>query len=237
MTHAAQALPPLVLVPGLLNDADLWHGPADLLRDAADCRVGEITGFASLQDAAAQLLAQAPARFALAGFSLGGYVAQEMLRQAPGRIVRLALLDTACQPDTPDQAARRASASRAVELGRGHFSGFGERIAERFLAPQHARDPVMVARVRAMTVRLGADVFLRQNAWDRPDGRAALAMFRGPALVLCGALDQVTPPMLSQEMAGLLHNGTLVLLPGCGHLSPIECPAEVAAALRQWLVA
>ena len=235
MRDAVCGLPPLLLLPGLLNDAELWREPVALLAGVADCRVGDFTRSASLEAAAAEMLAAAPPRFALAGFSLGGYVAQEMLRQAPERIGRLALLDTSCRADTPEQARRRASAARVAQLARGRFSGFGEHIAERFMAPAHFRDEAMVARVRSMTTRLGAEVFLRQNGWQRKDGRALLAAYPGPALVVCGALDQVTPPPLSEEMAALLPDGELVMVPDSGHLTPIERPQPVAAALRAWL--
>ena len=235
MSPASDVLPPLLLLPGLLNDAELWREPMALLADVADCRVGDFTGSADIGAAAAKMLAEAPPRFALAGFSLGGYVAQEMLRQAPERIERLALIDTSCRPDTDEQARRRASAARVAQLARGRFSGFGENIAERFMAPAHSRDEAMVARVRSMTTRLGAEVFLRQNGWQRKDGRALLAAYPGPALVVCGALDRVTPPPLSEEMAALLPDGELVMVPDSGHLTPIERPQPVAAALRAWL--
>ena len=103
------------------------------------------------------------------------------------------------------------------------------------MAPAHFRDEAMVARVRSMTTRLGAEVFLRQNGWQRKDGRALLAAYPGPALVVCGALDRVTPPPLSEEMAALLPDGELVMVPDSGHLTPIECPQPVATALRAWL--
>lgn len=226
--------PPLLLLPGLLNDADLWHDQVEALSAVAECRVGDIASDRTLADAATRLLAQAPPRFALAGFSLGGFVAQEMLRQAPHRIARLALLDTSSRADTPEQTARRRAADHAVRLP-GHFNGFGERMAERFMAPSHHRDPAMVGRVRAMTARLGADVFLRQNGWRRADGRDVLRAFTAPALVLCGEEDRVTPVELHREMAALMPQSVLVVVPDCGHLAPIEQPQRVAGALREWL--
>jgi pimeloyl-ACP methyl ester carboxylesterase len=88
-----------------------------------------------------------------------------------------------------------------------------------------------------MTTRLGAEVFLRQSALERLDGRDVLAAYRDPLLIVCGANDRITPPAVSEEMHALAPQSRLLLLPGCGHLAPMEKPAEVSAALRDWLLA
>jgi pimeloyl-ACP methyl ester carboxylesterase len=231
MSHAR---PDLVLLPGLLNDAELWRAQLDGLADLADCRVGDLTRADSMRAAAVQVLEAAPPRFALAGFSLGGYVAQEILRIAPQRVQRLALLDTSHQADSPARAQQRRSHHAAVR--RGAFHGFGESLVRTYLDPSHHGDTVLVARIRAMTRRLGAEVFLRQNAFERQDGSQVLRAFQGPALVLYGEHDAVTPPALHVQMAALLGDARLIEVAKAGHLTPLEQPRAVTDALRAWLL-
>ncbi|TAA43356.1 alpha/beta fold hydrolase [Pseudoxanthomonas winnipegensis] len=224
----------LLLLPGLLNDAELWHAQLEALSDLADCQVGDLTQGESLHAVAQQVLAAAPPAFALAGFSLGGYVAQEILRIAPQRVTRLALLDTSYLPDTPARAEQRRAQQAAVR--RGAFHGFGEALMRAYTDPSHHGDAALLARIRGMTQRLGAEVFLRQSAFARVDGRAVLRAFAGPALVLVGEHDAITPPAVHEQMAALLPDATLVRVAQCGHLSPLEQPDAVSRALRDWLL-
>lgn len=229
---------PLLLLPGLLNDAELWYAQVEALSDITDCVVGDITGSDSLRTLAEQVLAQMPATgsFALAGFSLGGYVAQEVLRVAPERVSRLALLDTSARADSPQRAVQRLEQERAVAAAPGTFVGFGERLMRSYVDVSHQDDGALLQRVQAMTRRLGAEVFLRQNRLVRTDGRETLAAFPRPTLVLCGQNDVITPPPLSREIAALLPDARLVELPDCGHLAPLEQPQTVSAAMREWLL-
>ncbi|WP_372392265.1 alpha/beta fold hydrolase [Xanthomonas sp. NCPPB 3582] len=229
------ARPTLLLLPGLLNDADLWQAQRIALADLAECVVGDLTGADDMRTLALQLLDQVPARFALAGFSLGGYVAQELLRIAPERIERLALLDTSARADTPERIAQRRVQEASVRAGSA-FHGFGERLMRRYVHPSRWQDEALLERVRGMTQRLGVEVFLRQNRLQRADGRAVLRAYAGPMLVLCGADDAITPPALHEEMAALSPQAQLVQLPMCGHLSPLEQPQAVSQALREWLL-
>lgn len=226
--------PSLVLIPGLLNDETLWRDQVEALSPSFEVSVADITRGETLEALANEVLAAAPDRFSVAGFSLGGYVAQAMLRREPGRMERLALLDTAFRADTAERAAERRALDRLARAP-GTFHGFGERLMSAYLGPGHADDPEMTGRVRDMTRRLGAEVFLRQNALGRPDGETALRAFSGPVLVLCGELDQITPLEGHRELASLWPDAELVVAPGCGHLTPIEAPALVSAALRRWM--
>lgn len=226
--------PCLILIPGLLNDAELWRDQAAALMPVYDVRIADITRGETMEALAASVFAMAPPRFALAGFSLGGYVAQEMLRRSPDRIERLALLDTSIRADSPDRANERRLLSQMAHAP-GRFHGMGDRMMRAYLGPEHAEDPVMTARVRAMTQRLGLDVFLRQNALVRTDGEAALRAFVRPVLILCGALDGITPLADHYEMAEIARRAELVVAPGCGHLTPIEAPVLVATALDRWM--
>lgn len=228
------ALADLVLIPGTLNDADLWRDQIEGLRDVASCRVADITKDGSLRALAGGVLADAPDRFALAGFSLGGQVALEILRVAPGRVERLALLDASIEPDSPLQAAQRAAAQKSAR-GPGRFQGFSDRVLVDYLDPSHLDDETIVGRIRSMTERLGKDVFLRQSAIERADGADALAAFPGPVLILCGENDRLTPLADHRDMASLPDRAKLVIVPRSGHMTPIEQPEAVTSALRDWL--
>jgi len=226
---------PLLFLPGLLNDADLFRDPIAALSDIADCTVGDLTQGETLEALAEGVLARAPARFALAGFSLGGYVAQEVVRRAPERVTRLALLDTAIHGDAPDRAANRRTLDGAARVP-GRFHGFGARLISTFLHPSHRADAAIVARIRGMTERLGPEVFVRQNAIARRDGTETLRALACPLLVLCGEADAVTPPEGHRAMAALVPGARLVIVPDAGHMTPIEQPDAVARTLRAWLL-
>jgi pimeloyl-ACP methyl ester carboxylesterase len=226
--------PTLVLIPGLLNDADLWQDQVSALSDVATCIVADITRGESLGALAQSVLTVAGSRFALAGFSLGGYVAQEVVRLAPERVAGLALLDTSINADTPVQVERRQASIRAAHVP-GAFHGFGRRLIDTYLDAGNRESPQMVARIRAMTERLGPSVFIRQNAIERKDGADVLRGLTCPLLIVCGENDAVTP--LQNHRAMLVHapQGNLAVIPGSGHMTPIENPLAVTAALRRWL--
>lgn len=225
---------PLLLLPGLLNDAELWRAQIADLSDIADCIVGDQTRGETMQSVVEDVLAQAPARFALAGFSLGGFVAQAILRTAPERVLRLALIDTSIHADSPERAKQRQTQRASVRLP-GKFHGFGDTLMRSYIDASRLDDYALVQRVREMTARLGAEVFLRQSALDRVDGHDVLAGYRDPLLIVCGANDRITPLEISEEMHALVPHSNLVVLPDCGHLAPMEKPDEVSAAMRDWL--
>jgi pimeloyl-ACP methyl ester carboxylesterase len=226
--------PRIVLVPGLMNDADLWRDQLPALSQVAQPVVADITRGETLADLAQAVIAAGGPRFALAGFSLGGIVAQKVMRSVPERVSHLALLDTTARPDDP---ARQAERARLVDLARrpGQFHGFGTRMAQSYLATENAADEALVRRVRDMTTRLGAKVFVRQSLIDRPDLRPDLRRIRCPVLLLCGAEDRLTPPDTHREMASLLPQARLVVLPGAGHLAPMEKGVAVARELLRLL--
>jgi pimeloyl-ACP methyl ester carboxylesterase len=181
------------------------------------------------------VLAGAPARFALAGLSLGGYVAWEVLRQAPERVTRLALLDTSARPDSAEQTARRRGL-----LALGEASGLPpvlDALWPAVVGPARQDDLALRRRFDAMSLRLGWPVFARQQEAiiGRPDSRADLAGVAVPALVLCGRDDAITPLEVSEEMAAGIPGAELVVLDDCGHLSTWERPDAVTEALSAWL--
>jgi pimeloyl-ACP methyl ester carboxylesterase len=167
---------------------------------------------------------------------MGGYVALEIMRRAPERVSRLALLDTSARTDTAEQAQRRREAIRLAEVGR--FNDVVDRMLPNLVHPDRLSDEGLVSAIRAMAARLGKDGFLRKQRaiTGRVDGRPHLPRIACPTLVLCGREDASTPLPLHEEMAALVPGARLEVVERCGHMSAMERPAEVTAALRRWLV-
>jgi pimeloyl-ACP methyl ester carboxylesterase len=227
---------PVVLLPGLICDAALWARQVAALAAIAEPLIADLTRDESLPAMARRVLAEAPPRFALAGLSMGGYLAQEVMRQAPERVTRLALLDTSARADTLERTALRRG---LIELARkGEFKGITPRLLPQWIHPDRLHDQALTREIMAMTQRVGRDAYLRQMQaiMGRPDGRADLPRIAVPTLVLCGREDQSTPLALHEEIAALIPGATLVVVERCGHLSTMERPDEVSAALRRWLV-
>ncbi|MBI5165276.1 MAG: alpha/beta fold hydrolase [Magnetospirillum sp.] len=225
----------LVLLPGLLNDARLWADQVAALSPTATVMVGDLTRDDSVAGLAQRVLAAAPARFALAGLSMGGYTAMEILRQAPERVERLALLDTTARPDLPEQTQRRRDAIAVAQSG-----GFGKimpTMLPLLLHPDHLADEAITGLCTAMAAAVGPEAFVRQQTaiLGRPDSRPSLPAVRCPTLVLCGREDTLTPLDRHEEMAALIPGARLQVIEHCGHLSAIEQPAAVTAALLGWL--
>ena len=227
---------PLVLLPGLLCDQALWQRQIEGLADLADPSVADLTQDASLPAMAARVLAAAPPRIALAGLSMGGYVAQEIMRRAPERVERLALLDTNARADRPDQTARRRDLIALAR--RGRFKGVTKRLLPYLIHPDRLDDAPLTGVVMGMAERIGREAFLRQEEaiMGRLDGLEDLRRIVCPTLILCGAQDVLTPPKVHREMADRIPHARFVVIENCGHLSTLERPDEVTAALRDWLV-
>ncbi len=223
---------PLVLLPGLLCDRELWRGQVDDLGDIASPWVADLTRDDSLATMARRVLATAPHEFALAGLSMGGYCAFEILRQAPARVKRLALLDTNARADTAEQSSRRQGLIDMAE--KGDFKSVPPLLLPLFLHPDHLKDAELTGRVSAMAHRVGKEAFMRQQKAiiGRIDMRAHLPRIACPTLVLCGRQDQLTPVALHEEMAALIPGALLEVVETCGHLSTMERPDAVNAALR-----
>jgi pimeloyl-ACP methyl ester carboxylesterase len=226
---------PLLLVPGLVCTARLYGPQIAALWPFGAVTVADHRRDCDIAAVAARILSDAPPRFALAGLSLGGYIAFEMMRQAPERIARLALLDTAARPDTPEQTAARKAQIALAQAGR--YGEVPDLLIPRFLHRNRQSDASMTGLVRRMAQETGAQAFVRQlqAIMSRPDSRPLLASIRCPTLVLVGEGDIATPPELHAEIAAGIAGARLVVVPDCGHLSTIEKPDAVNAALCEWL--
>jgi pimeloyl-ACP methyl ester carboxylesterase len=233
----AAARRPLVLLPGLLCDRALWRPQIDALSDICQPWVGDLTRDDTIGEMAARILAEAPSKsFALAALSMGGYVAMEIMRQAPQRVQRVALLDTRAGLDTPEETERRHELIRLAQTERG-FTPITGRMLPVLIHPARARDEALVAVIREMAERTGVDGYVRQQRaiMSRPDFRPYLMQIQCPTIVLCGRDDALTPVAMHDEMARLIPSARLVIVEQCGHLSTLERPVEVNAALRDWL--
>lgn len=226
----------LILVPGLLCDPELWAHQSEHLSGLGNVQVADVTGGGSMEDLARQVLAKAPETFALAGLSMGGYVAQAIMRAAPERVERLALLDTSGRADTDEQKAMR---SKLLESS--HSDGLEAvtgLLLPAFVHPDRLHEADFVARIDAMTKRVGVEVFREQlqAIMNRPDSRPDFAKYDLPTLVLCGRQDGLTPLERHEEMAELIPGAKLAIIEDCGHLTTMERPQATTALLRQWLI-
>lgn len=229
------SLLPLILCPGLLNDAALWAHQTAHLADLAEPTVADLTGADSIAALAEQVLDQAPDRFALAGLSMGGYVAFEILRRAPERVARLALVNTSARDDTPESRERRMQLMDIAR--RGGFSKLPLQILAGQMHPDNFADEALRGICLGMAERVGAGGFIRQQSaiMGRADSRPGLGAIRCPTLVVGGAQDGLTTPEIMGEIADGIPGAGFTLIEKAGHLTPIEQPAAVTALLRLWL--
>ena len=228
---------PLVLLPGLLCDSALWEPQLSDLADIADFFVADLTEQESIQDMAASVLRDSPWKeFALAGLSMGGYVAQEVMRQAPQRVKKLALLDTRSRSELPEETERRRVLMELAQSGR-NFTPVTNRMLPFLVHESRVKDAPLVKVIREMAERIGIEAYMRQqNAIiARPDYRFMLPSIACPTLVLCGRQDKLTPLDNSEQIAAAIPGAKLVVVEECGHMSTLERPGAVNSAMREWL--
>ena len=226
---------PIVLVPGLNCSARLYAEQVPALWGFGPVTIADHRRDDSVAAIAAHILVTAPPRFALVGLSMGGYIALAIMREAPERVARLALLDTSARPDTPEQSERRRGMIALAESGR--FAEVTDLLFLVFVHRNRQGDEMLRAIVRTMAEETGPQAFIRQQRaiMTRPDCRAQLASIRCPTLVLVGDGDELTPPVLSEEIVAGIAGARLVRVPDCGHLSTLERPEAVNRALVEWL--
>lgn len=226
---------PLVLVPGLLCSARLYGPQIEALWPNGPVTVADHRRDDDVAAIARRVLDNAPPRFALAGLSMGGYIAFAMMRLAPERIDRLALLDTSARPDSDEQKASREKFIAMAEGGK--LMDIVETLTPKFLHRNHGGDERLKGIVRAMARETGVEAFVKQERaiMGRPDSRPLLASIKCPTLVLVGDGDELTPPDLAKEIAGGIAGSKLAIVPECGHLSTLEQPDAVNAAMAEWL--
>ena len=229
---------PLVLLPGMMCDRRQWAPQIGGLSDLCDPIVGDLTQDATVSGMATTVLAQAPPRFALAGLSMGGIVAFEVWRQAPERVSHLALLDTNARPDNPERRRIRMEQIGAV-LGGTLRSIVIDELKPAYLANRNRGNQRLLDLIVAMAIDLGPQVFERQSLAlkNRPDSRPMLATIDCPTLVLRGEEDALCDEEDHRAIAAGIHRARYLVVPGCGHISTLESPEVVTAALRSLLTA
>lgn len=222
---------PLILIPGLNQTSDLWRDTAAALSPLMAIMHADLKPADRIEDMAAELLRFAPSRFSLAGLSMGGYVAMEVIRRAPERVARIAFLDTTARPDEPEQSKRRLDAMELAKSGR--FETALTLQIPMLLHPDNKDNTAFGARIRAMARAIGPDGYCAQQSaiMKRIDSRPRLAEILCPALALVGDRDQTTPPALAKEIAEAIPHANYVEIEGAGHLPPLEQPGKTAAAL------
>lgn len=226
---------PVVFLPGMMCDARLFEPQIRAFSATHPVMVAPITQGQRIEEIASGLLPLLPAKFALAGLSMGGIVAMEILRRAPERVLRVALMDTNCLAETPQVAANREPQIVKVKSGK-LTEVMRDELKPNYLAPGPRR-PAVLQTVMDMAHTLGPDVFVRQSRalQRRRDQQGTLRRIHQPTLVLCGAHDALCPVKRHSFMAELIPHARLVVLDDAGHLPTLETPDETNDALWEWL--
>lgn len=226
----------LVFVPGLLCTDALFQPQIDALSASHSIHIAQTTDCETIDQMVEYMLDSVSGQIIAIGLSMGGYVAQEAARIAPDRISAIALLSTSAQPDDEARKRQRHELIKLSEIGR--FKGVTPRLLPRFLSAEALEDEAMCQTVMDMAAEIGQKHFTSQQyaIMARRDQRPYLPSFHKPSLVLCGMADELTPPQLSEEMAGLLPRAELVLLDKIGHLSSLEAPEEVTQAIIRLII-
>jgi pimeloyl-ACP methyl ester carboxylesterase len=226
---------PIVAVPGLMCTPRLYAEQIPVLWRFGPVTIADHRRDESMEGIACRVLAAAPSRFALIGLSMGGYIVAEMLRQAPDRVAKLALLDTSARADLPERLEGRRALIAMVEQGR--YAEVAEQHFPQFVHQNRRSDAALKRLVMQMAEETGSAAYVRQQKaiMARRDWRGFLAEIRCPTVVVVGDGDELTPPKLSEEIAAGIADARLVVVPDCGHLTTLERPEAVNAALVAWL--
>ena len=226
---------PLLLLPGSLCDAWLWHHQAAALGVDHEVLVPEVLQHDTLAAMAHAVLEHAPAVFALAGFSMGGRIALEVVRAAGARVTRLALLDASVHPVKDGEAARRQQMlDLALHAGMRAVADIW--VPRMVPAPRHT-DAGLMQGLRAMHARFSPEAYAMEMhaLLNRPDAREVLPLIRVPTLIMAGRLDPISTPAQNEALTAQIPGARLELVDDCGHFLPLEAPQAVTAALRRWL--
>ena len=228
---------PILLIPGLNATAEVYTHQLPALWQFGPVTIADHRTGSTMAEIAAAILRDAPPTFALAGFSMGGYVAFEILRQARGRVLRLALLDTSARPDSPEASDKRRAAIALTEQGK--FNLAAQQSFPNAVHPDHVNDPELKALHLRMASEAGPDAYIRQqNAIiNRVDSRPDLPSITIPTLVVVGDSDAITVPDAADEMANAIPGAKLVVVLGAGHMALVEQHAIVTKAMVEWLAA
>lgn len=227
--------PNIIFIPSQLLTADLWAPQVAAFKGKAGCMVANNSGADTIAGIAAALLAGAPKTFSLCAHGMGGFVAFEVLRQAPERVEKLVLISTLASADTPAQTARRLGYLKLVEVG--EFAKVVEERIPMMIPAERRNDDALVGLVRKMAANTGAEAFLRQQKaiMGRIDSRPSLDKIRCPTLLIYGRFDGISNLDAQQEMLTGIKNARLEIVEDSGHLVPIERPEKANALIGNWI--
>ena len=220
----------LVLLPGFMCDSDLWRDVAPDLGKLGPLRYGNVYQDDTLEGMAERVLSEAPERFVLVGFSMGGFVARVLTLMAPGRVTGVAFIASSAREYTEAERARRRQGALPGDRPRRASPGVALG-----LHPDRERDPVLLERLREMQRRLGPEVRAHQSALIRKDGYADLERITCPSLVVACRQDRLRSFGETERMAKHLPNTRFAVLEDCGHMAPLERPRELAMLLAEWI--
>ncbi|HWV70879.1 MAG TPA: alpha/beta hydrolase [Pseudosphingobacterium sp.] len=223
----------LVLIPGFMADETLWADMDIMLREIGRPIAKVLTHGDTIQAMATHILDSAPPHFVLIGFSMGGYVARQMLHIAPERIIALILIASSLRPDTVEQRQSKISAVQAMSSA--SFGGLSRAAIKLSLHPQQTNNTILLERIRMMGIRLGKDVFIRQSMLQRGDDREWLSNIDCPTLVIGADEDQLRSLEETKELCNVIPNAELKIIPNSGHMIPIEQPEVLAKAIISWI--
>ena len=223
----------LLFIPGFMADRTLWDEVVAALDPREEVAFADLDQGDSIEDMARRVLACAPASFDLVAFSMGGYVARAMARQAPGRVKSLVLIATSARADTAEQIRQKAVAVAQLSSATA-FRGLSRRAILASLHPDRSGDRALVERVRAMGERLGREVFLRQSSLPRASDIGRLSLIRCPTLVIAARDDRLRSLDESLELKEGIPGAQWVIIEASGHMVPLEAPEAVAGAIRAW---
>lgn len=233
MSKSARALPDLILLPGTMCDARLWADMTPLLTPHATLHHGDLSQDETIAAIARRVLADAPEKFHLCGFSMGGYVAREIALMAPDRVQTLVLVNTSSAGIAADAMARRQDMAKLL-AGRP-FPGLTRANLRKSVHPARADDTALLERIQEMAVSLGGEVFARQLRLPRGDGRESLARIECPTLVVAARDDKLRTLDESRTLADGIPGARLEVIEDCGHMTPFERPDILAKLLIDWI--
>ncbi|WP_380182813.1 alpha/beta fold hydrolase [Kalamiella sp. sgz302252] len=225
----------MVLLPGVMCDAGLWQAMAADLAPFGPLIYGDLANEKELEAMATSVLQQAPERFTLVGFSMGGFVAREMIRQAPERVEKLILIATSSEQDSEQMQAFKAATARALRSASGDFRGLGQKSIALSLSKKHAEDEHLKAQIYQMSLRMGKEAYCRQLLMARNSDTHLLAQIKCPTLVIAAEEDRMRTVQESRTLCEHIPHATLEVIADSGHMLPLEQPAALAAAMSRWL--
>jgi len=223
----------MLLVPGFMLDADLWRDVAPALTDFGPLQHADLSQDSTIAEMARRALSAAPPKFVLVGFSMGGYVARDIVRQAPDRVTALVLIATSARGDSDIQVQRKAAI--ALQTDASAFKSLSTSAVASSLHPNNAGRSDLIARIQEMGQRLGGAVFRRQSLLERQDERNGLGAIKTPALVIAGEQDRLRSREEGMELHQGLVGSAFETVANTGHMIPLEEPQRLGEIIKDWL--